>query len=186
MAMTDNNHTLCMYYFHPKASLIMWVEHFICHWKLALTRRGNLTCYLLEHKLTTLFLLAESERSHHLLILLGRTENSILQCNFELNGIMQCNMELSSPDALKLFSDKPQTPVKVILFPVMMASAHPDLPGPSRLDVAGIGCRSFPWLSLAMWMGTKQLQQPYSQGLGLTAVFFLLLSHFSIKLQKGE
>lgn len=38
MAMIDKNHTLCVDYFHPKASLMTWVEHFIRHWKLALTR----------------------------------------------------------------------------------------------------------------------------------------------------
>lgn len=78
MAMIDKNHTLCVDYFHPKASLMTWVEHFIRHWKLALTRVEHLTCYLLEHKLITLSLLVGSERNHHLFILLGRIEKSIV------------------------------------------------------------------------------------------------------------
>lgn len=46
---------------------------------LALTRVGNLTCYLIEHKLIKLSLQAGSERNPHLLNLLGRIENSTVQ-----------------------------------------------------------------------------------------------------------
>lgn len=57
-----------------------------------------------------------------------------------------------------------------------MAGAHPDLPGPPRGEVAGIGWnrRSFRWPSLSVRMGTEQREQPYSQGPGLAAGFPLL------------
>lgn len=160
--MIDNNHALCVHYVHPKTSLIMWVELFTHHWKLALTRIGNLTCYLLEHKLLTLSLLVGSERNHHLFISLRRIENSIVQCN----------VELSSPGAPKLLSvDEPQTSVNVILFPVMMAGAQPDLHGSLRHEVARRACRSFQLPNLSVLTGTEQLQQLCSQGRSLMAFF---------------
>lgn len=167
--MVDNNCTLCVHYFHPKASLIMWVEHFIHHCKLALTRVGNLTCYLLEHKLIKRSLLVGSEGNHHLFTLLRRLEKSIVQCN----------IDLFSPGAPKLLTvDEPQTPVNFILLLVMTAGAYPDPPGPLRHEVAEAGWRSFWWPNVSMKTGTAHLRQPYGQGPGLAAAFSFFLNHF--------
>lgn len=76
--------------------------------------------------------------------------------------------------------------VNTILLTVMMAAAHPDLPGPPRHEVAGIGWRSFWWSNLSMRTGKEQLQEPHSQGPGLMAVCLLLLNHFSSKLQNNN